>query len=180
MKKIVLMVAVVACVAFASQGVQASTVQVSVENVMQDDFVKIEVKELPQAVQDAIAKSYEGSTVKEAYVAGADGAGQCGGNRLQRGDFTLTGGRFLKDLTERVFHGIAETPELYAAGADGVVQTADEYTRQENVDPSHSVQCACDKVVKCLHSLVSFPFLFFSLKMILRPVRKLRQSVTRT
>ena len=28
----------------------------------------------PQAVQDAIAKSYEGSTVKEAYVAGADGA----------------------------------------------------------------------------------------------------------
>ena len=61
MKKIVLMVAVVACVAFASQGVQASTVQVSVENVMQDDFVKIEVKELPQAV-------------KEAYVAGADGA----------------------------------------------------------------------------------------------------------
>ena len=73
MKKIVLMVAVVACVAFASQGVQASTVQVSVENVMQDDFVKIEVKE-PQAVQDAIAKSYEGSTVKEAYVAGADGA----------------------------------------------------------------------------------------------------------
>ena len=65
MKKIVLMVAVVACVAFASQGVQASTVQVSVENVMQDDFVKIEVKELPQAVQDAIAKSYEGSTVKE-------------------------------------------------------------------------------------------------------------------
>ena len=40
----------------------------------QDDFVKIEVKELPQAVQDAIAKSYEGSTVKEAYVAGADGA----------------------------------------------------------------------------------------------------------
>lgn len=73
MKKIVLMVAVVACVAFASQGVQASTVQVSVENVMQDDFVKIEVKEL-HTVQDAIAKSYEGSTVKDAYVAGADGA----------------------------------------------------------------------------------------------------------
>ena len=68
------MVAVAACVAFASQSVQASAVQTSVENVMQDDFVKIEVKELPQVVQDAIAKSYEGSTVKEAYVAGADGA----------------------------------------------------------------------------------------------------------
>ena len=74
MKKIVLMVAVAACVVFASQSVQASAVQTSVENVMQDDFVKIEVKELPQVVQDAIAKSYEGSTVKEAYVAGADGA----------------------------------------------------------------------------------------------------------
>ena len=44
MKKIVLMVAVAACVAFASQSVQASAVQTSVENVMQDDFVKIEVK----------------------------------------------------------------------------------------------------------------------------------------
>ena len=85
MKKIVLMVAVVACVAFASQGVQASTVQVSVENVMQDDFVKIEVKELPQAVQDAIAKSYEGSTVKEAYVAGADGGRKGYAERLEAG-----------------------------------------------------------------------------------------------
>ena len=41
MKKIVLMVAVVACVAFASQGVQATTVQESVEHVMQADFVII-------------------------------------------------------------------------------------------------------------------------------------------
>jgi hypothetical protein len=61
MKKIVLMVAVVACVAFASQGVQASAVQVSVENVMQDDFVKIEVKELPQAVQVLRGQYGEGS-----------------------------------------------------------------------------------------------------------------------
>ena len=74
MKKIVLMVAVVACVAFASQSVQASAVQVSVEIVMQDDFVIIELKELPQAVLDAIAKSYEGCAVKEAYVAETDEA----------------------------------------------------------------------------------------------------------
>ena len=74
MKKIVLMVAVVACVAFASQSVQASVVQISVENVMQDDFVKIELKELPQAVLDAIAKSYEGCAVKEAYVTETDEA----------------------------------------------------------------------------------------------------------
>ncbi len=35
----------------------------------QDEFTKIEVKDLPEAVGLSIAKSYEGTTVKEAYVA---------------------------------------------------------------------------------------------------------------
>lgn len=74
MKKIVLMVVVAACVGFASQSVQAVTAQVSVENIMQDDFVKIDAKELPQAVQDAIVQSYKDNSIKEAYVAGAEGA----------------------------------------------------------------------------------------------------------
>lgn len=74
MKKIVLMVVAAACVGFASQSVQAVTAQVSVENIMQDDFVKIDAKELPQAVQDAIAQSYKDNSIKEAYVAGAEGA----------------------------------------------------------------------------------------------------------
>ena len=49
------------------------TVQVSVENVTAGDFVKIEVKELPQPCRMQ-SPSLRGSTVKEAYVAGADGA----------------------------------------------------------------------------------------------------------
>ena len=73
MKKIVLMVAVVACVAFASQSAQALTVNASVENVAQDEYAKVELKDVPQAVKDAVAKDYEGSSIKEAFVAGADG-----------------------------------------------------------------------------------------------------------
>lgn len=74
MKKIVLMVAVVACVAFASQTSQALTVKTTVVNVAEDEFQKVEVKDIPQAVQDAIAKSYEGCSIKEAFVAGEEGA----------------------------------------------------------------------------------------------------------
>lgn len=33
-----------------------------------DDFIVIELKEVPQAVQDAVAKNYEGSTIKEAHA----------------------------------------------------------------------------------------------------------------
>ncbi|MCD8269286.1 MAG: hypothetical protein LUD46_13100 [Parabacteroides sp.] len=74
MKKIVLMVAVVACVAFASQNAQALTVNTSVENVAQDEYTKVELEDVPQAVKDAVAKDYEGSSIKEAFVAGADAA----------------------------------------------------------------------------------------------------------
>ena len=34
----------------------------------QDEYTKVEVKDLPEAVAQAIAKSYEGATIKEAYV----------------------------------------------------------------------------------------------------------------
>lgn len=74
MKKIVLMIAVVACVGFASQSAQALTVKTSVENVAQEEFKKVELKDVPQAVKDAIAKDSEGSSIKEAFVSGADGA----------------------------------------------------------------------------------------------------------
>lgn len=74
MKKIVLMVAVVACVAFASQKSQAVEMNPTVENVLQDDFKKIEVKDLPQPVAEAIAKSYADSSVKEAFASGEEGA----------------------------------------------------------------------------------------------------------
>ena len=35
----------------------------------QDEYTKIEVKDLPEAVTQAITKSYEDATIKEAYVA---------------------------------------------------------------------------------------------------------------
>ena len=53
--------------------VKAATNELSKARMKQaDDAGRVRVAEM--RLQDAIAKSYEGSTVKEAYVAGADGA----------------------------------------------------------------------------------------------------------
>lgn len=72
MKKIVLMMAIVAGVAFATQSVQALPVVSGIESVNQDEYTQIELKDLPQAVSEAVLKANEGSTIKAAYVAGAD------------------------------------------------------------------------------------------------------------
>lgn len=72
MKKIVLMMAVVASIAFTSQSVQAMPTVAGVEVVNQDEFVKIELSELPGAVTKAVLEANEGATIKEAYVAGAE------------------------------------------------------------------------------------------------------------
>ena len=37
-----------------------------------DEFVIIELKDVPQAVQDAVAKNYAGSTIKEAHAKTAE------------------------------------------------------------------------------------------------------------
>ena len=37
-----------------------------------DEFVIIELKDVPQAVQDAVAKNYEGSAIKEAHAKTAE------------------------------------------------------------------------------------------------------------
>ena len=45
---------------------------IAVETVVQnpqDEFTKIEMKDLPEAVTQTIAKTYEGSSIKEAFVA---------------------------------------------------------------------------------------------------------------
>ena len=43
------------------------------ENVcVADEFVVIELKDVPQAVQDAVAKNYEGSSIKEAHAKTAE------------------------------------------------------------------------------------------------------------
>lgn len=70
MKKVLVALAVVmglgTSVVFAQEA-QPATVETA--QVPQDEFTKIEVKDLPEAVTQALAKSYEGATIKEAAVA---------------------------------------------------------------------------------------------------------------
>lgn len=72
MKKIVLMMAIMASVAFSAQTIQALPMISGIESVNQDEYAEIEVKDLPKAVVEAVLKSNEGSTINKAYVAGAD------------------------------------------------------------------------------------------------------------
>ena len=71
MKKVLVAVALVmglgSSVAFAQEVINTS-VEMQAQ-VPQDEFTKIDVKELPEAVAQAVAKNYEGATIKEAYVA---------------------------------------------------------------------------------------------------------------
>ena len=73
MKK--LFVAVALVMGLGTSVAVANTVMNEVEvSVMVNEFTPIEVKDLPQAVQDAIAKAYPESTIKEASVeVAADG-----------------------------------------------------------------------------------------------------------
>lgn len=52
----------------ADNTVKACTATTVVEN----DFTPVELKDVPQAVQDAVAKNYAGSTIKEAHVKTAE------------------------------------------------------------------------------------------------------------
>lgn len=40
--------------------------------VMADEYAPIELKDVPQAIQDAVAKNYAGSAIKEAHVKTAE------------------------------------------------------------------------------------------------------------
>ncbi|WP_455672249.1 hypothetical protein [Phocaeicola sp.] len=71
MKKVLVAVAMIfglgSSVAFAQE--VKETVAVEAQQAPQDEYTKIEVSELPQAVTDALAKGYEGASIKEAYAA---------------------------------------------------------------------------------------------------------------
>ena len=71
MKKVLVAVALVlglgSSVAFAQE--VSNTPAVETDTSSQDEYTKIEVKDLPEAVTQAITKSYEDATIKEAYVA---------------------------------------------------------------------------------------------------------------
>ena len=72
MKKLLVAVALVlglgSSVAFAQEVSNTPAVETQTQ-APQDEYTKIEVKDLPEAVTQAIAKSYEDDTIKEAYVA---------------------------------------------------------------------------------------------------------------
>ena len=72
MKKVLVAVALVlglgSSVAFAQEVINTTSVEMQAQ-VPQDEFTKIDVKELPETVAQAVAKNYEGATIKEAYVA---------------------------------------------------------------------------------------------------------------
>ena len=53
---------------------EVSNSTVTEAQVPQDEFVKMDPAELPQAVLQTLAKDYEGSSVKEAFVKEKDGA----------------------------------------------------------------------------------------------------------
>ncbi len=76
MKKVLVAVAIVlglgSSVAFAQEVSNSTTVEAQAQ-VLQDEYTAIEVKDLPEAVTEAIAKSHEGATIKEAYVAEKEG-----------------------------------------------------------------------------------------------------------
>lgn len=51
----------------------AATTVVTEKTVQTDDFKKIEVSELPEAITTAIATDFEGATTKEAYIKEKEG-----------------------------------------------------------------------------------------------------------
>lgn len=57
-----------------ARGVEATATTVVTEKTVQtDDFKKIEVSELPEAITMAIATDFEGATTKEAYIKEKEG-----------------------------------------------------------------------------------------------------------
>lgn len=77
MKKVLVALAMVlgvsSSVAFAQEAGK-STTAVTETQVPQDEFVKMDPTQLPQAILQALATNYESSSVKEAYVKEKDGA----------------------------------------------------------------------------------------------------------
>mgnify|MGYP003563684132 CR=1 FL=1 len=71
MKK--LFVAVALVMGLGTSVAVANTMMNEVEvSVMVNEFTPVEVKDLPKAVQDAVAKNYEGSSIKEAHAKTAE------------------------------------------------------------------------------------------------------------
>lgn len=77
MKKVLVAVALILATGSSvvlAQEVNGSAATVAEAQVTQDEFVKMNPEELPQAVLETLAKDYKGSTVKETYMKEKDGA----------------------------------------------------------------------------------------------------------
>lgn len=55
-----------------------------------DDFVQIEVKDVPQAIQNAVAKNYEGNAIKDAHAKTVDDGSKIYKLTLVNGEETET------------------------------------------------------------------------------------------
>lgn len=68
MKKLFVAVALVMGLG-TSVAMATNSMDANVETtVLADEYTKVELKDVPQAVQDAVAKKYAGNSIKEAYV----------------------------------------------------------------------------------------------------------------
>ena len=85
-------------------------------------------------------------------IAGADRRSQGRCDSLQRRDRASACLLLLEHLADRVFHRIAEPRELDPAIADGQIQTADNGTWQENVQPCDRVQGSREEIDDSFHS----------------------------
>ena len=71
MKKVLVAVVMImglgTSVAFAQE--PADSTVVTQAQAPQDEFTKVDIKDLPQVIVNGLAKDYDGSTLKEAFVA---------------------------------------------------------------------------------------------------------------
>ena len=109
----------------------------------------------PQPEHCAVAA--EGDGLRGADdVASADRRGQRRGNGLQWGDGARAGLLLLEHLADRVLHRVAKARELDPTVADRQVQTADDRTWQENIQPGDGIQCTGKEIDDSFH-MFSFP-----------------------
>nr|WP_129732120.1 hypothetical protein [Parabacteroides goldsteinii] len=74
MKKVLVAMAMMMGVgSFSAFAAETSVDSVACCQSTQDEYTKIEVSEVPDAVKAAVEKAYEGQTIKEASVAEKDG-----------------------------------------------------------------------------------------------------------
>lgn len=76
MKKVLVVMAMMMGVGCMSAVAAETSVKDSVAccQSAQDKYTKVEVADVPEVVKNAVAKAYEGQTIKEASVAEKDGA----------------------------------------------------------------------------------------------------------